>query len=88
VAYPRMLNSKNGTRIYVGDIWYAKIGDSIILEEIRLEEVTDHTVSFSLRIDNPAGFRQRPNTSIWNAPQRYAIADIKFVELKSPKLDA
>jgi hypothetical protein len=78
-----MSKSKNGTRIHVGDIWYAKIGDSIMLDEIRLDEITDHTVFFGLRIDSPAGLRQRANTSTWSAPKRYAISDIKFIELKN-----
>lgn len=80
-----MSKSKNGTRINVGDVWYAKIGDSIILDEIRLDEVTDHTVYFGMRIDSSAGLRQRANTSTWSAPKRYAISDIKFIELKNGK---
>ena len=80
-----MSKSKNGTRINVGDVWYAKIGDSIVLDEIRLDEVTDQTVCFALRIDDPAVFRQRASSSAWNAPRRYALADIKFIELKSAR---
>jgi len=71
----------------VDDIWYAKIGDNITLEEIKLAEITEHTVSFFLRTYNVSGSRPRPNTSMWTAPQRYAITDIKFVELKSPQID-
>ena len=80
-----MSKNKNGTRINVGDVWYAKIGDSIILDEIRLDEVTEHTVYFGMRIDGPTGARQRANTSTWSAPRRYAISDIKFIELKSDR---
>ena len=79
-----MSKSKNGTRINVGDVWYAKIGDGIVLDEIRLDEITEQTVCFALRTDTPsAAFRQRASSTAWTAPRRYAISDIKFIELKS-----
>jgi hypothetical protein len=78
-----MSKSKNGTRINIGDVWYAKIGDGIALDEIRLEEITEQTVCFALRTETPAALRQRASSTAWTAPRRYAISDIKFIELKS-----
>lgn len=80
-----MSKSKNGTRINIGDVWYAKIGDGIVLDEIRLDEITDQTVCFALRTDTPAAFRQRASSTAWTATKRYAISDIKFIELKSAR---
>lgn len=82
-----MTKNKNGTRIHVGDIWYAKIGDSILLEEIRLDEITEFTVCFTLRINDATAFRQRASATAWSPPKRYTIADMKFIELKSRRGD-
>lgn len=81
-----MKKSKAGTRICVGDIWYAKIGDSIVLEEIRLDEITEHTVNFTLRINDATAFRQRASATAWSSPKRYTIYDIQFIELKSRRV--